>query len=44
MDAVEAAMYNYVPDSRLSCQTYIKTTACGMLLLCLAEILGVSLD
>ncbi|KAH6713361.1 hypothetical protein BKA61DRAFT_691194 [Leptodontidium sp. MPI-SDFR-AT-0119] len=44
MDILEAQISSYSRDSRRFTHTYVKTMACGMLLICLAEILGERAD
>lgn len=41
MDIVEAQMSSHTRDSCLSSHSYVRTVACAMLLICLAEVLGV---
>ncbi|KAH7389011.1 hypothetical protein BKA64DRAFT_725677 [Cadophora sp. MPI-SDFR-AT-0126] len=44
MDIVETQMSAHARDSHLLSHTYVRTVACGMLLICLAEILGERAD
>ncbi|PVH69489.1 hypothetical protein DL98DRAFT_625011 [Cadophora sp. DSE1049] len=44
MDIVETQMSTHARDSHLASHTYVRTMACAMLLICLAELLGERAD